>query len=66
MNEESHRRAGRRGSSSFNGSLVGGRLKHDDLDVGYRMMAEAADWVDGTSEAMVDDRVLTPLHLQDT
>ena len=63
MNEESHRRAGRRESSSFNESHAGGWLKHD-LDAGYRMMAadaereaEAADWVEGTSEAIVDEGV---------
>ena len=62
MNEESHRRSGLRDSSSFNESLVGGWLEHDDLDAGYRMMAadsereaEAADWVEGTSEVIVDE-----------
>ena len=62
MNEESHRRDGRRGSSSFNESHVGGWPKHDDLDAGYRLMAadsereaEVADWVEGTSEVIVDE-----------
>ena len=62
MNEESHRQSGRRESSGFNESHVGGSLKHDDLDAGYRMMAadaereaEADDWVEGTSEAIVDE-----------
>lgn len=62
MNEESHWRADRRESSSFNESHVGDLLKHDDLDAGYRLMAadsereaEAADWVEGTSEVIVHD-----------
>ncbi len=59
MSEESHRRAGRR---KFNRSVVGHRMKRDDLDAGYRMMAadrereaEASEWVEGTSEHIVDE-----------
>ena len=62
MNEESHRQAGRRESSGFGESHAGGWPKHDDLDAGYRMMAadaereaEAADWVEGPSESIIDE-----------
>ena len=60
--EELRRRAGHRNISSFIESLVGPRLIHDDLDAGYRRMsedsereAEAAEWVEGTFEAVVDE-----------
>lgn len=69
MNEESHRRAGRRESGSFNESHVGVRPKHEDLDAGYRMMAadsereaEAADWVEGTSEPIVDEGARSEMY----
>ena len=62
MNEESNWQAGRRERKSFNESHVGGSLSHDDLDAGYRMMAadsqreaEADEWVEGTSEPIVDE-----------
>jgi hypothetical protein len=62
MYEELHRRAGLGKIRSFNESPVGRRLTHDNLDAGYRRMAqdakreaEAADWVEGTSEAIVDE-----------
>ena len=62
MYEELYRRAGRGKIRSFNESPVGRRLIHDELDAGYRSMAadskreaEAADWVEGTSEAIVDE-----------
>ena len=56
MSEESHSRAGRR---KYNRSV--GWLKRGDLDAGYRRMAQdtkreaaAAEWVEGTSEPIVD------------
>ena len=63
MNEELRRRAGRGKNRTFKESSAGHRLKRDDLDAGYRMIAadsereaEAAEWVEGTSESIVDER----------
>ena len=57
-----YRVAGRRRISSFVESLVRPYLIYDDLDAGYRRMAadadreaEAMEWVEGTSEAIVDE-----------
>lgn len=57
-----YRVAGRRRISSFVESLVRPYLIYDDLDAGYRSMAADADreadameWVEGTSEAIVDE-----------
>ena len=61
MNEELHGPDGRGKNRRCNESPAGRRVIHDDLDAGYRSMAadskreaEAADWVEGTSEAIVD------------
>lgn len=57
-----YRVVGRRKISSFIESVVRPYLIHHDLDAGYRSMAadtereaEAEDWVEGTSEAIVDE-----------
>ncbi len=57
-----YRVAGRRRISSFVESIVSPYLVYDDLDAGYRSMAadsereaEAMEWVEGTSEAVVDE-----------
>ncbi len=42
MYEELHRRAGLGKIRSFNESPVGRRLTHDNLDAGYRRMAQDA------------------------
>ena len=62
MYEELHRWAGLGKIRSFIESLVWNSLKRDHLYAGYRRMAadskreaEAADWVEGTSEAIVDE-----------
>ena len=58
-----YRVVGRRKISSFIESIVRPYLVHHDLHAGYRMMAEdaereaeAVEWVEGTSEAVVDER----------
>lgn len=57
-----YRVVGRRKISSFIESVVRPYLVHRDLDAGYRRMAadagreaEASEWVEGTSEAIVDE-----------
>ena len=58
-----YRIVGPRKISGFIELIVRPYLVHHDLDTGYRMMAsdsereaEAAEWVEGTSELIVDER----------
>lgn len=57
-----YRVVGRRKISSFIESVVRPYVVHHDLNEGYRRMAqdtereaEAEEWVEGTSEAIVDE-----------
>ena len=57
-----YRVVGRRKISGFIESIVRPYVVHRDLDEGYRRMAqdtkreaEAEEWVEGTSEAIVDE-----------